>query len=92
MSIYNKEFSRAMATFQPEFGNEKHIRAGKYLKELSILDKKLEQKIGEQATTKKIMEDMKANIRQIVYLLKKEEKKVDNSVDNIYKKWITIKK
>lgn len=78
MSIYNKEFSRAMATFRPVMGNEHHIQIAKRLKSLSDNDKKLETKINGVAGMKSITTAMHEDVRQILYLLKLEG---DKSVD-----------
>lgn len=62
-----------MAKFKPEFGNEKHIRVAKLLKKLSDTDKKLETKIREVASTKKLAEEMREIIKQVIFLLEEDK-------------------
>ena len=71
MTIYNKKFSRIMANFVPVFGNDNHIRAIKLLKTLSDTDKKLEKKIREMAGLRKLEEEGKSLMKQVIYLLEK---------------------
>lgn len=79
-----------MASFRPEFGNDNHIRACKHLKELGVLDEKLDAKIQGSAGMKKLAVEMRLKMKHIIYLLEKKEEKGDKTVDEIYKKWITL--